>query len=146
MFVFSSLAARVIAGKTSDKYGRVIVLKYAAIAIVIADLMMASTYSQSMFYASSVVFGIAVGMNTPTIYAWTVDLSLDKARGKGLATMYIALEIGIGLGAFLAGAIYGNTADNLRHAFFLAAGMAALAFIFLNFGLNWYRKLVKEPV
>lgn len=146
IFVFSSLAARILAGKSSDKYGRVIVLKYAAIAIFIANLMMAFTYSQNMFIASSIMFGIAVGMNTPTIYAWTVDLSLDHARGKGLATMYIALEIGIGLGAFVAGAVYGNLAENLRYAFFISAGMAALAFIFLNFGLNWMRGLIKEPV
>jgi MFS family permease len=145
IFVFASLAARILAGKTSDKYGRVIVLKYAAIAIVVADLMVAFTYSQDMFIASSIVFGIAVGMNTPTIYAWTVDLSLDHARGKGLATMYIALEIGIGLGAFIAGEIYGNVAENLRMAFIVAAGMAALAFLFLNFGLNWMRGLVREP-
>lgn len=145
IFVFASLAARILAGKTSDKYGRVIVLKYAAIAIVIADLMVAFTYTQNMFIASSVVFGIAVGMNTPTIYAWTVDLSLDHARGKGLATMYIALETGIGLGAFVAGEIYGNLAENLRIAFIVAAGMAALAFLFLNFGLNWMRGLVREP-
>lgn len=145
IFVISSLVVRIVAGKASDKYGRVIVLKYAAIAIVIADLMVAYTTTQTMLIASSVVFGIAVGMNTPTIYAWTIDLSLDRARGKGLATMYIALEIGIGLGAFVAGYIYSNEVENLRYAFMVAAALAGLAFLFLNFGLTWMRGLIKEP-
>ena len=145
IFVFASLAARILAGKTSDKYGRVIVLKYAAIAIVIADLMVAYTHTQGMFVASSIAFGLAVGMNTPTIYAWTIDLSLEHARGKGLATMYIALEIGIGLGAFISGYIYSNEIENIQTAFIVNAAMAALAFIFLNFGLTWMRGFIKEP-
>lgn len=145
IFVFASLAARILAGKTSDKYGRVIVLKYAAIAIIIADLMVAYTHTQEMFIASSIVFGLAVGMNTPTIYAWTIDLSLDHARGKGLATMYIALEIGIGLGAFTTGYIYSNEIENIKYAFIVNAMLAATAFVFLNFGLNWMRGFIKEP-
>ena len=144
IFVASSLLIRITAGKISDKYGRVIVLKYAALAIIVADLMVAFTTTPEMFYASSIAFGIAVGMNTPTIYAWTVDLSLEKARGKGLATMYIALEIGIGLGAFISGYIYSNEIANVKYAFFACAVLALVAFLFLNFGLNWTRKLVKE--
>lgn len=144
VFVLSSLIIRVLAGKASDKYGRVIVLKYAAIAIVIADLMMAYTTTQPMLIASSIVFGIAVGMNTPTIYAWTIDLSLDKARGKGIATMYIALEIGIGLGAFISGYIYANDIQNLRFAFITCAGLALTGFLFLNFGLDWSKRVFKR--
>ena len=144
VFVLSSLIIRVLAGKASDKYGRVIVLKYAAIAIVIADLMVAYTTTQPMLIASSIVFGIAIGMNTPTIYAWTIDLSMDKARGKGIATMYIALEIGIGLGAFISGYIYANDIENLRFAFFTCAGLALTGFLFLNFGLNWSKRVFQK--
>lgn len=135
VFVFSSLLIRILAGKASDRYGRVIVLKWAALAIVIADLMVAFTMTQPMLIASSIVFGIAVGMNTPTIYAWTIDLSNQKARGRGLATMYIALEIGIGLGAFISGYIYANDITQLKTAFVVAAGLAFVGFLFLQFGL-----------
>lgn len=140
IFVFSSLLIRILAGKASDKYGRVIVLKWATVAIVISDLMVAFTHSQTMLIFSSVAFGIAVGLNTPTIYAWTIDLSHDKKRGKGLATMYIALEIGIGMGAFVSGWVYANTIENLRDAFVICAVLAFLGFLYLNFGLNWGKK------
>lgn len=144
IFVVSSLVVRIIAGKASDRYGRVVVLKYATIAIVIADLMLAFTTTQNMFRISSVLFGIASGMNTPTIYAWTIDLSREKARGKGLATMYIALEIGIGLGAFISGYLYGNQISNLKVAFIASAALALAGFLFLVFGLNWVQRLVKD--
>lgn len=146
IFVISSLIIRVVAGKASDKFGRVIVLKYAALAIVVADLMVAFTTSQPMLIASSVAFGVAVGMNTPTIYAWTIDLSLDKARGKGLATMYIALEIGIGLGAFIAGSIYANDISNLKTVFIVCAASSFLGFLFLTFGLNWSKKVFSRYI
>ncbi|HEY9116669.1 MAG TPA: MFS transporter [Roseivirga sp.] len=143
IFVFSSLLIRILAGKASDKFGRVIVLKWAALAIVAADLLVAFTHTQTMLIFSSVAFGIAVGLNTPTIYAWTIDLSHDKARGKGLATMYIALEIGIGLGAFCSGLIYSNAIENLREAFIACAALSFLGFLFLQFGLNWGSKFFK---
>ena len=147
IFVFSSLLIRILAGKASDKFGRVIVLKWAALSIVAADLMVAFTHTQTMLVISSIIFGVAVGLNTPTIYAWTIDLSHDKARGKGLATMYIALEIGIGLGAFTSGLIYSNEIENLREAFIASGILALVAFLFLNFGLNWGGKhfTLREP-
>ncbi|WP_422006569.1 MFS transporter [Roseivirga pacifica] len=136
VFVIASLIIRILAGKASDKYGRVIVLKWAAFSIVIADIMIAYTNTPTMLILSAIAFGVAVGMNTPTIYAWTIDLSLEKARGKGLATMYIALEIGIGLGALISGFIYSNEITNLRLAFLTCAATAFSGLLFLNFGLN----------
>ena len=96
-----SLLARVTAGKISDKKGRVIVLKWAVVFLIISNIVMALASTQAIFIIGSCLFGFAAGMNSPTIYAWTIDLSLDHARGKGIATMYIALEIGIGLALLL---------------------------------------------
>lgn len=144
VFVICSLLVRIVAGKVSDRYGRVIVLKWAIVFIIAANISMALTNSQEMLLISAAIFGFAIGMNSPTIYAWTIDLSLDKARGKGIATMYIALEIGIGLGAFLAGFIYSNELQNIPLVFFTCAALAFLALLFLFFGLDWSKKLVQK--
>jgi len=143
VFVISSLFIRLLAGKASDKYGRVIVLKVATLAILASDILIAFTHTPFMLMVSAVAFGVSVGMNTPTIYAWTIDLSQDHKRGKGLATMYIALEIGIGLGAFITGAIYANQIENLREAFLLCGALSFIGFLFLTFGLNWSKRFVK---
>lgn len=144
VFVICSLVIRVVAGKISDRYGRVIVLKWAIIFIIAANISMALTDSQTMLIISAAIFGCAIGMNSPTIYAWTIDLSLDRARGKGIATMYIALEIGIGTGAFLAGLIYSNEIVNLPYVFITSAVLASVALFFLFFGLDWSKKLVEK--
>ena len=43
---------------------------------------------------------------SPTLNAWTIDLSNPLTKGKSIATMYIALEAGIGLGALFSGWYY----------------------------------------
>lgn len=47
-----------------------------------------------------------MGVLTPALNAWTIDLSLPDRRGKAVATMFIGLEAGIGLGALLSGIFY----------------------------------------
>ena len=140
IFVLSSLAIRFLAGKASDKYGRVIVLKYAAASIIVADIVIAFTTDKTMLIAGAILFGIAVGMNTPTLYAWTIDLSIDSLRGKALATMYIALEIGIGAGALISGFIYADKIGNIPEAFITCAVLALIALLYLNFGVNWMNR------
>jgi MFS family permease len=109
-FTLASLGFRFIAGKVSDKYGRVVVLKVSTALITISMIMAGFAYSLTTLLAAAIVFGIAQGMNSPTLSAWTIDLSIKEHRGRALSTMYIGLEIGIGLGAFISGAIYGNNA------------------------------------
>ncbi|WP_114747874.1 MFS transporter [Pleomorphovibrio marinus] len=133
VFTVSSLAIRVLAGKASDKFGRIPVLKVACFIMVIAMLLVAFSPEKWMFFLGGVLYGCAVGMNNPTVTAWTIDLSLDKFRGKALATMYIALEAGIGLGALISGYIYANQDDRFSLVFMLCALTAGLAFLLLFF-------------
>ena len=58
--------------------------------------------------------------------------------------MYIALEIGIGLGAFIAGYVYSNEIENIHIAFFTCAVLSVLAFLFLSYGLGYGRQLVHK--
>ena len=87
-----------------------------------------------MFLLGAVIFGIGTGLNSPTLYAWTIDLSHPARRGRGVATMYIALEVGIGLGALLAGWIFDNQPGRLPwvHALSLACVLAALGYLLLG--------------
>lgn len=131
VFTLSSLGIRIVAGRTSDKYGRIPVMKVATFSMVVSMLMIGFADSKLTFLLGGVIFGAAVGMNSPTISAWTIDLSLDQFRGRALATMYIALESGIGIGAFLSGFVYANEAENFPLAFGVGAVTAGLAFILL---------------
>nr|WP_091691345.1 MFS transporter [Algoriphagus locisalis] len=133
VFTLSSLGIRLLAGKTSDRYGRIPVMRVASATLVCAMVLIAFAESKFGLLGSGVLFGCAIGMYSPTTAAWVVDLSLDQFRGRALATMYIALEAGIGIGALTSGFLFANSADNFRLVFLTSAGMAGLAFVGLLF-------------
>jgi MFS family permease len=130
-YTVSSLAVRLVAGKTSDKYGRVPVLRWSAAGLALGLALLVWTPSVPVFLLGAVVFGLGTGLNSPTLYAWTIDLSEPLRRGRAVATMYIALEAGIGLGALAAGWIFANQAPRLPyvHALSLLCVLAALAYL-----------------
>lgn len=133
VYTFSSLIIRLIAGKSSDRYGRVIVLKWSSVAMVISMLLVAGAQSFWTLMFAAIVYGLSWGMNTPTLQAWAVDLSPEESRGKGLATMYIALEAGIGIGAIVSQAIYQNHISQITLPFYLSAILALICTIYLFF-------------
>jgi MFS family permease len=92
--------------------------------------------SVTTLLVAGVVFGLATGMNTPTAFAWAIDLSHEKHRGRGMATLYISLEVGIGLGALVSGWIYGNDPAMFFYTFFAGATLGLLALLYLQFGLK----------
>ena len=81
----------------------------------------------------SAIFGIGWGLGTPTLSAWAVDLVAPENRGRGLATMFIALEAGIGIGAWLSQMMYRNEPSRIGLPFEVAAFCALAALIYLFF-------------
>ena len=130
-YTIASLAVRLVAGKSSDKYGRVPVLRWSTAMLALGLAILVLTPSVPGFLLGAVVFGLGTGLNSPTLYAWTVDLSDPLRRGRAVATMYIALEVGIGLGALAAGWIFSNQAAHLPyvHALSMLCVLGALAYL-----------------
>ncbi|MGB3851198.1 MAG: MFS transporter [Tunicatimonas sp.] len=133
-FTGASVAVRVLAGKASDRYGRIAVLRVATLTLMVGMLLTGWATTVPMFIAGGVVFGLGAGMNTPTVFAWTIDLSRDRYRGRAMATMYIALEFGIGMGALLSGWIYGNDDTRFGYAYGLGALLVLVGWLYLLIG------------
>ena len=135
-FTTTSILVRIFAGKVSDKYGRVEVLRYSTLAVMVSMILIGSSQSPIMFLIYGAFMGIAAGMNSPTIFAWTIDLSDPLHRGKAMSTMYIAMEVGIGLGALITGTLAGNATALIPYTFYFGAILAGLAFVYLEFVYN----------
>ena len=135
IFTVASLVIRIIAGKLSDIYGRVPVLMAGALVYAVTMIFIGSSTELWVFYIGSFTFGIAVGLSSPTIYAWIIDLAHDQHRGRALATMFIALEVGIGIGGVVAGYSYNNNPDNFIISFSISGILAFMAFGYLI----WYQ-------
>jgi MFS family permease len=132
-FTASSIGIRLLAGKASDKYGRVPLLKISATLMAVSMLMIAWAGSPAALLAGALVYGVALGINSPAVTAWTIDLGLPEHRGRALGSMYIALEAGIGLGAFFSAQWYNNDPAHFARVFYIMAIVTILATIYLIF-------------
>lgn len=139
VFTLSSLLIRFVAGKASDRHGRVLILKISLALLAVSLLCIGFANSSFTLMAASALYGVATGMLSPTVNAWTIDLSDPKHRGKAMATMYIALEAGIGLGALLAGWLFIDNIKTIPYTFFICTGITIAALVYLQF--VWKPKL-----
>lgn len=127
----SSIFIRFLTGRLSDKFGRRAVLLMGTFILVVAMFMLAGSHGKFMFIFSAIVFGLATGTNSPTLFAWAIDLSDPKNIGRGTATLFIALEFGIVLGSLIPMTFYNNVPANLPLAFYICALVALVPFSIL---------------
>lgn len=130
-FTIASLFVRLLAGKISDVYGRKIIITIGLVILSIALLLLGKLESINGMLIATTLYGIAMGIISPTVNAWTIDLSNPLTKGKSIATMYIALEAGIGLGAFFSGWYYTNMVEKIPQIFFVCSIIAFFGLIYI---------------
>jgi MFS family permease len=131
VFTISSLLVRFIAGRVSDRHGRVAVLKAALVLLIISLFLIGWATSVTTLLTGSFIYGLATGLFSPASAAWTADLSHPDHRGKAMATMYIALELGIGLGALIAGWLFTDVMSMIPPIFYGSAIITAIGLVYL---------------
>ena len=129
--VVASFATRLVAGKASDKHGRVELMMAGALLLAVGMALFSIATTVPMLIAAGVVYGLSVGINMPTIFAWTVDLAPEGKAATALGTMLMALEVGIGLGAFGSGTLYAANPEVLLSLYGGCAGFGVAGFVFL---------------
>lgn len=130
-FTGASLLVRLIGGRASDYYGRAFVLRFSTLLITAAMLTIGMADEKLVLIAGVTIYGLAHGITSPTLLAWATDLSDPAHKGRGVASLYIFMEMGIGLGAFLSGWIYGNDPTHFIFTFSVCAFLSTVAFVYL---------------
>ncbi|MFT4032894.1 MAG: MFS transporter [Siphonobacter sp.] len=131
-YTLSSLLVRLVAGKASDRYGRVAVLRVSIAIQVVAMFGLAFTGSAWQVLTLAFLFGIPWGLNSPALQAWTVDLSDPMFRGRAVATTYIALEVGIGIGAFTSGFLHNHLKNSYQINFLICSVITLMALVYVG--------------
>ncbi len=130
-FTLCSILSRLVAGRLSDIYGRVVAIRISAFMLSIAFVLMGMSLSPNWLLASSGLVGFSLGIGIPALFAWTIDRSEAHNRGKAMATLYIGLEVAIGSGALLGAAMYDNNFANFPTTFNVIAIFPLIALLFL---------------
>jgi MFS family permease len=128
----ASLVVRLLGGKASDRWGRKPILQISTALIFIAMMVVAMADTKGMLITGVVLYGFAQGTTSPTLLAWATDLSDERYKGRAIASLYIFMEFGIGIGAFVSGLLYANNNENFFLTFSVSALLAAFAFIYLS--------------
>lgn len=131
IYVISTIIIRLFTGKLSDTIGRRKTLLIGTSFLVISMYLIGSSTTITEYTIAALIFGIATGISSPTIFAWTADLSPIHRRGVGSGTMFIALEFGIMAGSLSTMYTYDNTKNTLFIGFSIGILLAMIAIIYL---------------
>jgi predicted MFS family arabinose efflux permease len=101
--------------------------------LVIALVVIGYENTAMGLLAGGVIYGVATGILSPALNAWTVDMSHPQYRGKAMATMYISLEAGIGLGALISGWFYQDVIGMVPYILYSTAVVTIMAIIYMMF-------------
>lgn len=135
-YVFSTILVRLFTSSWSDKIGRRKTLLIGMCFLIVSMLMIGFSNSWETYTAAAIVFGCATGISSPTLFAWTADLSHIQRRGVGSGTMFIALEFGIMVGSFSTIFFYDNTPESVPITFCFGAFLALISGLYLIWHLK----------
>lgn len=130
-YVISTIIVRLVAGSLSDRIGRRETLIIGISFLITAMLLTAYSENELSYTIASFIFGIATGVSSPTLFAWTADLSPSNRRGIGSGTLFIALELGILFGSFSTLFIYDSTPNTILNVFIYGACVAGAALLYV---------------
>ena len=131
-FTLCSVLGRLFMGRVSDIMGRLITMRIGSVALGVSYVVLSYALTPAWLIIGSGLVGFATGIVLPAVFAWTIDISKVEDRGRGLATLFIGLEFGIGFGALVGAWIYANNPFNFKYTFFVMAIMAIFALIFIR--------------
>lgn len=140
----TSLTVRVLSGKLSDKFGREIVLIFGLLFLIFANILLLTATNINMVFVAAGVFGISTGINSPTLFAWTIDSGDQQFIGRGISTLFIFLEVGIIIGSVVPAEIYANVDANFPKVFAFTLSCAVIAFLLTFWAyLNARKRLIE---
>lgn len=133
---------RFLSGKFYDRFGARRNLNVGLGLMLIGAIITGTSTTVEQFLFSSVIFGIASSICSPALFAWTADLANPVFKGRGMSTMFIALELGIVSGTFMTQMVYDNNPDNFFNLFVATAGLCVVGIAYLFFTRRIKRDII----
>lgn len=133
------ISSRFTTARALDGNGPRVILMICLSMLIIGFPMLALWKSQAGFNIAALVLGFGNGVVFPTFQTMTNNLVPSTRRGAASSTLFIAVDIGMGLGMILAGIIsqfFSISAAFLACSAIAAAGLVMFLFITLKYYLE----------
>jgi predicted MFS family arabinose efflux permease len=109
VYAIGVLLSRVMVRKSFDLRGPTPLIVTGYVMFALGFLMLAFTTTHFFFFFAAVVVGFGAGMIMPTIATMNMNIVSANSRGKANATLFTAIDIGMGTGALLLGYLIQHT-------------------------------------
>jgi MFS family permease len=137
VYALGIIFARFSSGKAVDRSGPRRVIITCLSLLILGFPVLALVRNPYGFYPAALILGIGNGVVWPTFQAMVNNMVPAGRRGAANSTIFMAMDLGMGLGMFLAGVI--SQASSIAVAFLCcsAFSLAGLS-LFLRFTLKHY--------
>ncbi len=139
IYAVGIISSRFTTGKALDRSGprRIVIICLSL--LIIGFPMLALWQNQTGFYLAALILGFGNGVVFPTFQTMTNNMVPASRRGAASSTLFISVDIGMGLGMVLVGVIaqYFSISD----AFLVCSGIAAAGLLlFMAITLKYYQE------
>ena len=125
-------------GKLSDRIGRVGLLAWGLVMLIVADLILALGTGLGVTLVGIAVWGLHLGLTQGILSAMVADTAPAPLRGSAFGVFYLASGVATLAASLLAGVLW--TAAGPSTTFFAGAGFAAVALAGL---ISWRAQLLQ---
>ena len=108
--------------------------------IILAIAMIMNCYTSMIFNLSAFILGISMGILTPVLLTWVMEISSKENKNRYFTILFIGIEIGIIMGAYISAYVYDDNIDLIRYSFVLSMILCIVSFFVVLF-MKLYRKL-----
>ncbi len=125
-FIFIAVATvltRILLGRAVDKYGEGVLVYTGNLAIVVGILLLVFAHNTPCYILSALLLGYSFGAIQPSLQTMAMHAVAPERRGAASSTFFVAFDLGIALGGFLAGVLVKHLGYN---AMFLIIGISGL--------------------
>ena len=139
VFALGIISSRFSAGKAVDRNGPRMVIMVCLLLLIIGYPLLALLQNAWGFYLSALVLGFGNGVVWPTFQAMVNNTVPANRRGAANSTLFIAMDLGMGLGMLIAGQI--SQHYSIAVAFLFCSSYCAVGMVlFRLFTLKHYLK------
>lgn len=107
-FIFIAIATvltRIFLGRTVEKRGEGILVYTGLFAIIIGIILLVMAHNMPCYLLSALLLGYSFGAIQPSLQTMAMHAVPSERRGAANSTFFVAFDLGIALGGFLAGVL-----------------------------------------
>lgn len=132
-FTLATIVSRIILRNKFEQSNIKALLYKATFLLFSSALCFALWHDKIGFISASLLFGFAMGIFVPALNLWALNKNSGE-DGKAISTLYIFMELGIGIGAFIIGKVITKYSDSFSIIFL---GYALLSLFMLKLVKNY---------